>query len=162
MTADEPMTGHCTCGAVRYALHAPPLIVHACHCLDCQRLTGSAFVINIWIERAAVELTEGEPASYEMIGPSGNPHAVHFCETCGTQLWSRYDDARGDTLFVRAGTLERPDEVAPDVHIYTRSKQSWMRLSDDSLTFEAFYELDEVWSPESLRRLQQVESKRSR
>ena len=117
MTANEPMTGRCTYGAVRYALQAPPFNVHVCHCLGCQRLTGCAFVINIWVERTAVKLTKGEPSSYEMFGPSGDSRTVHFCKTCGTQIWSRYEDAPGDTLFVRAGTLEHPDEIVPDVHI---------------------------------------------
>ncbi|MCZ6771886.1 MAG: GFA family protein [Proteobacteria bacterium] len=98
------MTGRCTYGAVRYALQTPPLNVHVCHCLGCQQLTGCAFVINIWVEQTAVKLTEGEPSSYEMIGPSGKPHSVHSCKTCGTQLWSRYEDARRDTLFERPRT----------------------------------------------------------
>jgi hypothetical protein len=77
---------------------------------------------------------------------------VSFCATCGTYLWSRYHGAPGDFLFVRAGTLDHPDAVSPDVHIFTRSKLPWLDLPTDVPAFDSFYQLDRVWSPESLQR----------
>ena len=50
------MTGGCACRAVRYRLDSAPLIVHCCHCLNCQCQTGGAFVINLLIESDRVEL----------------------------------------------------------------------------------------------------------
>ena len=102
-----------------------PLIVHACHCRDCQRLTGSAFVINLWIEEACVERQGPEPRVFRAEGGSGRPHEVFSCPSCATQLWSRYHGS-GATLFVRGGTLDAPDSVTPDIHIFTRSKLPWM------------------------------------
>ena len=147
------LEGGCSCGAIRYKLTATPLIVHACHCRDCQRLTGSAFVTNIWIETQSVESTGPEPKSFRLAGGSGQHHDVFFCADCGTYLWSRYHGAPGDFRFVRAGTLDTPEAVRPDVHIFTRSKVPWLELPKDVPAFREFYKLSDVWSDESLARL---------
>ena len=151
------LEGGCACGAIRYALTAPPLVVHACHCLDCQRITGSAFVINVWIERQFVDLVSGDPRSFRRAGGTGKHHDLFFCERCGTYLWSRYHIA-GDALFVRAGTLDTPDAVRPDVHIFTRSKVPWLELPGDVPAFEAGYKIEKVWSAESKARLHRQSS----
>jgi hypothetical protein len=147
------LEGGCACGTIRYRLNASPLIVHACHCRDCQRLTGSAFVINIWIEKKFVEAGPVAPKSVRLAGGSGKHNDVFFCGKCGTTLWSRYDIVPGECLFVRAGTLDNPEAVTPDVHIFTRSKLPWLTLPEGVPAFEAIYKIDEVWSPESRERL---------
>ena len=151
--------GGCACGAVRYSLTTAPLIVHACHCRDCQRITGSAFVINLWIEAKFVEAGATAPKSFRLAGGSRKPHEVFFCEACGTYLWSRYHGAPGDFLFVRAGTLDRPEAVRPDVHIFTRSKLPWLELPQDVPAFKSFYKIDKVWPAESLKRLRSLRSR---
>jgi len=150
------LKGGCACGAIRYELTASPLIVHACHCRDCQRVTGSAFVINIWIERKHVRTVSGEPGSFRLKGGSGRRHDVFFCDACGTHLWSRYHRAPGDCLFVRAGTLDDPGAVTPDVHIYTRSKLPWIVLPEGARAFRSIYRIDKVWTRESRQRLQRA------
>ena len=119
------LEGGCACGSIRYKLTNSPLVVHACHCRDCQRLSGSAFAENIWIESKHVE-TGAKPKSFRLTAGSGKPQDVFFCEKCGTYVWSRYHAAPGDFLFVRTGTLDRPEAVRPDVHIFTRSKMPWL------------------------------------
>lgn len=145
--------GGCACGTIRFTLTASPLIVHACHCRDCQRLTGGPFVINIWIEKKFVEPGPVAPKSFRLAGGSGKHHEVFFCDNCGTTLWSRYDIAPGDCLFVRAGTLDNPQTVTPDVHIFTRSKLPWLDLPEGVRMFPSIYKIDEVWSAESRERL---------
>ena len=157
--SNTTLAGGCACGAIRYKLTEHPLIVHACHCRDCQRITGSAFVINLWIERKFVE-TNRAPKSFRLIAGTGKPHDVFFCEKCGTYLWSFYHAAPGDALFVRAGTLDRPEQVNPDVHIFTRSKLPWLQLPKDVPAFETFYKIDEVWLAESKERLRRSMSER--
>jgi hypothetical protein len=145
--------GGCACGAVRYRLTEEPLIVHACHCRDCQRLTGSAFVVNIWIERSFVEPSGPTPRSFTLTAGTGRGHDVCFCGTCGTTLWSRYHAPPGDTLFVRAGTLDDPTSAPPDVHIFTRSKLPWLALPEGARAFEAMYgDFAAVWPAERLAR----------
>jgi hypothetical protein len=148
------LMGGCACGAIRYKLTERPLIVHACHCRDCQRITGSAFVINVWIERKFVEASLA-PTSFRLTAGTGKPHDVSFCDKCGTYVWSFYHAAPGNALFVRAGALDEPEKVKPDVHIFTRSKLPWLQLPADVPAFEAFYKIDEVWPAESKERLKQ-------
>jgi len=157
--SNTTLAGGCACGAIRYKLAADPLIVHACHCRDCQRITGSAFVINLWIERKFVE-TSSTPKSFRLAGGSGKPHEVFFCDKCGTCVWSFYHAAPGDALFVRAGTLDRPESVTPDVHIFTRSQLPWLELPEGVPAFETSYKIDEIWRPESKERLKQNISER--
>jgi hypothetical protein len=147
------LEGGCSCRAIRYRLTAPPLIVHACHCRDCQRVTGGPFVINLWIERKFVQAAGAAPKSFRLSGGSGKDHDVFFCGDCGTYVWSRYGIVPGDCLFVRAGTLDRPDAVAPGVHIFTRSKLPWIALPEGVPAFGSGYKIDEVWPAESRERL---------
>ena len=145
--------GGCACGAVRYRLTEEPLIVHACHCRDCQYLTGSAFVINLWIERRFVERSGAEPRFVTLKAGSGAGHDVHFCDACSTTLWSRYHAPPGDTLFVRAGTLDEPGSVTPDVHIFTRTKVPWLALPEGARAFPAMYsDFAAVWPADKLAR----------
>lgn len=147
------LSGGCACKNIRYQLTASPLIVHACHCRDCQRITGSAFVINIWIEKKFVEPSGPAPQSFMLKGGGGNNHEVFFCGRCGTYLWSRYYGAPGEALFVRAGTLDTPEAVKPDVHIFTRSKLPWFKLPEGAPAFESFYKIDQLWPAASKERL---------
>jgi hypothetical protein len=107
--------GGCACGEVRYRLTSDPLFVHCCHCLNCQRQTGSAFVINILIEADRLEVVEGEPVVVVVARSGGKKQKIWRCPTCQIALFSQYTSPR--VRFVRAGTLDEPAGVAPDVHI---------------------------------------------
>jgi hypothetical protein len=145
-------TGGCACRAIRYRVTEKPLIVHACHCRDCQRHTGSAFVINLWIERDFVETDESRLQRYRLTAGSGNSHDVYYCPDCGTRLWSQFEAVPGDTIMLRAGTLDDPASVVPDVHIFTRSKLPWVRLPEGARAFDAMYKLADVWPDETRAR----------
>jgi hypothetical protein len=136
---------------VRYRLASPPLFVHCCHCLNCQRHTGSAFVINMLIEAARVELLSGAPQPVTMPLNGGSPNDIFRCPTCKVAVWSIYG-GRHQVLFVRAGTLDNPASVAPDVHIYTRSKLPWVALPAPVPAFEAYYDPKTLWPAASLER----------
>ncbi len=143
--------GGCACGAVRYRLESRPMFVHCCHCRDCQRQTGSAFVINALIEAARVSLLAGAPEPVAMPTDSGYPHLVFRCPACRTAVWSDYGDRRL-MLFVRVGTLDDPAALTPDVHIYTRSRLPWVGLPADAAAFEEYYDMATQWPAESLAR----------
>src|SRR5262249_8293823 len=121
------------------------------HCHDCQRLTGSAFVTNIWIERRFVEAEGDAPHSFRLKGGSGQPHDVYFCGRCGTYLWGHYHPS-GDTLLVGVVTIDDPSAITPAVTICTRSKLPWVQIPTGVPAFNAFYKLDDVWPAESLQR----------
>jgi hypothetical protein len=153
------LEGGCACGAVRYKLTSAPMIVHACHCRDCQRITGSAFVLNMWIERRCVEAGAVSPISFKIPAGTGNPHELFFCATCATYVWSKYHAAPGDTLLVRAGTLDDPAQIKPDVHIFTRIKVPWLELPKETPQFEAMYVPKDFWTPEIMARFQRSAAK---
>ncbi len=145
------MEGGCVCGHVRYRLKTAPLFVHCCHCKDCQRQTGSAFVLNALIETAQVDVLGGETTLFPMPTESGRPHEVARCSRCGVAVWSHYGGLKVLT-FVRVGTLDEPSALPPDVHIYTRSKLPWVALPPGAPAFEAYYDSKTLWSAESLAR----------
>jgi hypothetical protein len=153
------MTGGCSCGGIRYRLASDPMFVHCCHCLNCQRQTGSAFVINFLIEADRVELTAGGPAPVDAPRDHGDPQRIHRCPTCGVALYSEY--GWPELLFVRAGTLDDPSAVAPDIHIFTRSKLPWIELPHDVPAVEVYYDSNEVWPAASLARLQAIRDARA-
>jgi hypothetical protein len=149
--SDGKPEGGCACGAVRYRLHAAPMFVHCCHCLDCQRQTGGAFAINALIETDRVMLLKGEPRPVSAPTDSGQPQRIFRCPTCQTAVWSEYGGVE-KLRFVRVGTLDDPTAIAPDVHIYTRSKVPWVTLPDGVPAFEAYYDSKELWPAASLER----------
>ena len=143
--------GGCSCGAVRYRLRSGPLFVHCCHCLSCQRQTGSAFVVNLLIEADRVELLAGEPQPVDVPRDDGSTQRIHRCPECRVAVYSEY--GRPEILFVRAGTLDEPRGITPDVHIYTRSKVSWVAIPEGAPVFEAYYDSRKLWPSESLERV---------
>jgi len=150
--------GGCACGAVRYRLTSDPLFVHCCHCLNCQRQTGSAFVINVLIEADRVEVLAGEPEAVPVPRSGGKKQKIWRCPTCQTALYSQYTSAR--VRFVRAGTLDDPASVAPDVHIFTRSKLPWVALPDTVPAFNVYYNTEKLWPAASLERLEALKTRR--
>jgi hypothetical protein len=148
---NDSLEGGCACGAIRYRLLSLPMFVHCCHCRDCQRQTGSAFVLNALIETDRIALLRGDPVPAPMPTDSGRPHDIHRCPARGTALWSDYG-GRPALRFVRVGTLDDPGALPPDVHIYTRSKLPWIRLPETTPAFAAYYDLRALWPPASLER----------
>jgi len=149
---DATFHGRCTCGAVRYRMTSAPLFVHCCHCRWCQRETGSAFVINAMIEADRVELLAGAPVVVDTPSNSGKGQKITRCPACQIALWSNYAGA-GDALrFVRVGTLEEPDRLPPDIHIFTQSKQPWVVLPPGTPAVPEYYDRTRHWPAASLER----------
>lgn len=144
------LSGSCSCGAVRYALSSSPMFVHCCHCRDCQRQTGSAFVLNALIEADRMSVA-GDTRGFPQPTDSGRPHVIQRCPQCGTAVWSTYG-GREAIRFLRIGTLSDPSQCPPDVHIYTRSKLPWVTLPERVPAFDAYYDAKALWPAESLAR----------
>jgi hypothetical protein len=144
--------GGCTCGAVRYRLRTGPLFVHCCHCRWCQRETGAAFALNAMIETDRVTLLQGRIDAVITPSNSGKGQTIARCSACRIALWSHYAAAGAALSFVRVGTLDEPDRVPPDIHIFTASKQSWVMLPSSVPAVPGFYDRKVHWPPESLRR----------
>ena len=151
--------GGCACGAVRYRLASAPLFVHCCHCLNCQRQTGSAFVINLLVETDRVEVLTGEPEPVAAPRDDGSVQRIFRCPTCQVAVFSEY--GWPELRFVRAGTLDDPSSVEPDVHIFTRTKVPWVTLPAGARAFEVYYDTSSEWPAASLERLDAIRALRA-
>jgi hypothetical protein len=147
-----PIDGGCSCGAVRYRMTSPPLFVHCCHCRWCQRETGGSFALNALIEADRVVLLEGEPEIVDTPSRSGKGQKISRCPRCRVAVWSNYAGAGDAVRFVRVGTLDDPDRLPPDIHIFTSSKQPWVVLPPDARAVAEFYDIEREWPAESLER----------
>ena len=150
----SPAEGGCSCGEVRYRLTSEPLFTHCCHCLNCQRQTGSAFVINLLIEADRVELVAGDPRPVDVPRDDGSSQRIFRCPTCQVAVYSQY--GRPEVRFVRGGTLDDQSSVEPDVHIFTRSKLPWVSLPESTPAFDVYYDTSALWPAASLERLEAI------
>lgn len=148
----ETFDGRCTCGHVRFRLHGRPLIVHCCHCRWCQRESGTAFALNAFIEHDRVETIAGTPVEVTVPSESGKGQIISRCPHCQIAVWSVYAGSGPAFRFVRIGTLEEPDRLPPEIHIFTASKQPWVLLPPDTPAVPDYYDRRQVWSAESLAR----------
>ncbi|MBT3634771.1 MAG: GFA family protein [Candidatus Marinimicrobia bacterium] len=143
--------GGCACGFVRYKITSDPLIVHCCHCRYCQRQTGASFALNALFEANHVEILNG--TVNEIITPSSNGKGqkITRCPKCEIAIWSSYfmGGIKDMIRFVRVGTLDNPDLLPPDVHIFTASKQPWVNLPPNALAFDEFYNYEDIWTIEN-------------
>ena len=149
---DTPFEGGCTCGVVRYRMESKPMYVHCCHCRWCQRETGASFALNALIEADRVELLSGAPEIVDTPSESGLGQRISRCPRCRIALWSNYSGFGEQVRFVRVGTLDEPDRLPPDIHIYTASKQPWVLLDPRVPAVAAYYEAGRLWRPSSLER----------
>ena len=129
------------------------MFVHCCHCSECQRQTGAAYVLNAIIEADRVTC-KGPITENELSTPSGKGQIITRCRDCGVAVFSSYMIRLGKLRYVRVGTLENPDQCPPDAQIFTSSRQAWVRLSEEIPIFEEFYSFDDVWPQNSLERLE--------
>lgn len=150
--ATFPAEGGCDCRAVRYRMMTAPLFVHCCHCRWCQRETGASFALNAMIESDRVVLLKGAPEAVDTPSNSGKGQKIVRCPLCRVGLWSHYAGAGERVKFVRVGTLDNPDILPPDIHIYTSTKQPWVSLGDGKPAVPEYYDLKDYWPQESLER----------
>jgi len=154
MTTSDTFTadGGCTCRRIRYRMLARPLFVHCCHCRWCQRETGASYALNALIEADRVQLVAGEPEIVMTPSNSGKGQKIARCPTCRIAVWSNYAGAGDAIRFVRVGTLDEPDRLPPDIHIFTMSKQPWIVLDPATPAVPEYYDRQKYWPAESLRR----------
>jgi hypothetical protein len=146
------LEGGCSCRHVRYRMTSRPLFVHCCHCSWCQRESGAAFAVNAMIEAARVELLCGEVQVIDTPSASGMGQKISRCPRCFIALWSNYAGAGPVLRFVRVGTLDQPDRLPPDIHIFTSTRQAWFQLPAGVPAVTGYYDREQYWPAESLDR----------
>ena len=147
-----PAEGACTCRRVRYRVETAPLFVHCCHCRWCQRESGASFALNAMIEADRVTEIGEPPELVDTPSESGSGQIIARCAKCKVAVWSNYAGAGPLVKFVRVGTLNNPDLLRPDIHIFTASKQPWVVLPEGTPAVAEYYERERYWPAESLVR----------
>jgi hypothetical protein len=155
----EIFEGGCTCRRVRYRMTSRPMFVHCCHCRWCQRETGTAFALNAMIEADRVELLSGEVELVDTPSASSKGQKIWRCPTCHIAIWSNYAGAGDGIRFMRVGTLDEPDRLPPDIHIFTMSKQPWVTLPEGVPAVREYYRPKEMWPKASQDRFAAVKAK---
>jgi hypothetical protein len=152
--ATFPAEGGCDCRTIRYRLATAPLFVHCCHCRWCQRESGASFALNAMIEAERVMRLAGEPEIVDTPSASGRGQKIARCPRCRVAVWSHYAGGGLRIAFVRVGTLDDPDALPPDVHIFTSTKQPWVVLSPGTPAVPEYYDRKQLWPADSLARLE--------
>ncbi len=101
-----------------------------------------------------MELLAGEPKPVDVPRDDGSTQTVWRCPTCQVAVYSQY--TRPEVRFVRGGTLDDPASVAPDVHIFTRSRVPWVTLPDSVPAFDVYYDTKKLWPAASLERIEAI------
>ena len=147
-----PAEGGCDCRAVRYRMETAPLFVNCCHCRWCQRESGTAFALNAMIEADRVTHLGVDPELVKTPSESGAGQMIARCPVCRIAVWSNYAGAGPVVRFIRVGTLDNPDLLPPDIHIFTASKQPWVVLPMGTPAVPEYYDREKYWPPASLAR----------
>jgi hypothetical protein len=142
-----PFSGRCLCDAVRYRVTQEPLTFYACHCTDCQKRSGSAFGLSMWVNRSAIEVTKGEPALHASTF-GGRLRKRRICAQCGGNLFSEPREG-SQVAIIRPGTLDDTSWLKPVAHLWTRSAQPWFAFPEGVRKYEQqppdFAELIALW-----------------
>lgn len=129
------LSGQCLCGDVSFKANGDILMQGNCHCTDCRQSGGGAFATLVFVKRDDLEVS-GEVKTFDHIVDSGNTLTKHFCPRCGSQLFTA-NQARADSIGIRAGTLKEHEVVKPQFNVYTGSKMACTHLDPDIPAFEA-------------------------
>lgn len=129
-----PIKGACQCGGVTYELLEPPMMVAACHCKECQKLSTSAFSITAMVNASGVRF-RGEMKDWSRPSDSGKISAAKFCPTCGNRLY-HFDPNEPEKLKLKPSTLSDTRIIQPTVHIWVSEKQDWYQIPEGVKTFD--------------------------
>lgn len=121
-----PLTGGCSCGAIRYEIASFPLLLYTCNCTNCQTASGSAFALNMPVLARDFHVLQGEPKGWRHLSPRGVQVTSRFCGDCGGRLYGERA-GRAEIVNLRAGTLDDTTWLVPAAHMFMQSAQSWVQ-----------------------------------
>lgn len=119
-----PYPGSCLCGQVKFRLTAEPLTLYACHCTDCQRRSGGALLLSMWVHRESLEVIEGSTSLVSSIANDGRERQNRVCPACAVRLWAEPVHRPGLAV-LRPAMLEQASHFAPIAHQFVRSALPW-------------------------------------
>lgn len=124
---EQPISGSCLCGAIRFSVAAPVTELRACHCRNCQKASGAGGSVNAIVPSAAFRITQGTPKRYSARADSGRLLHRYFCGDCGSPIYSQRETTP-ETVVVRAGALDNAGEMKIVSNIWTKSARPWAHI----------------------------------
>ncbi len=124
-----PAKGGCQCGNCRYVLNTTPYVAYACHCQECKKLSASAFLLCMHVPSKSLTITKGQPVSRQRKSESGNTLVTWFCGHCGSTLYAD-NSSRPAITTVHIGSLEHPEEITINKHIWAKRQLPWIQLPE--------------------------------
>jgi len=131
------LTGGCLCGAVRYEVTGEPIFSSQCHCRDCQRVSGSAFVATMRVPARMFRITQGTPNFYVKKADSGNDVTRAFCADCGSALYSLVS-THPERIGLRPTSLDDPSKFRSEADIFVKSAQPWDYMNPATSKYETY------------------------
>lgn len=119
-------SGRCQCGAIKISITRTKLIAYACHCIECQKQSASAFALSIPLKTSDISL-RGELNSYERPAASGAITSCYFCTTCGTRIYHQSSNSP-DKITLKGGTINKVKNLDPVAHLWVSRKHEWIKL----------------------------------
>jgi len=123
-------TGRCSCGEVSFEFDTDPSFIACCHCMDCKRASGGEFATFFGIPADDFALLSGKPKSFAFVADSGKKLDRNFCATCGARLFTSNLESFPGLVFVMLGSLDRPQDIAPVLEMFTKRRLAWMKQLD--------------------------------
>lgn len=130
------INGSCHCGDIIFTAVIDPKKVRVCHCIDCQKLSGTAFRTTVMSEPDGVIFTKGKAKEYIKIAANGNRRAQGFCQHCGSSLYATTEEKSNRIYGIRVGTLEQRNELIPCFQTWHRSAVPWLKQLNNIPAFE--------------------------
>ena len=130
------MTAHpasCRCGQLTAVATGTPTRISVCHCLDCQKRSGSAFAAQVRFPASQVTLT-GNASTFTATGDNGAAH-FHFCPDCGSTVTYTNDSLPG-VIAIALGAFDDPYFVTPTVSVWEQRQHEWLEIAGDVEHFE--------------------------
>jgi len=146
-----PLEGSCVCNAIRFEVQAEPLFTHACHCHNCQKITGSAFAMSTFVLNTELQVLAGEPFCIEQPTKSGK-RKVFVCPACQTVVFAE-SGKQSNVTIIRPGVLSNKSDLQPQAHIWAHQRQSWLILDESTPQFDGDYVQSAAWPRSSLAKL---------
>lgn len=129
------IVGGCQCGSVRYTLYEPPMMVYACHCTICRRISTSIFNVSCIVEETTLTIEQGELSRVEWTADENIQRFGDFCTKCGVRIRHGHIHSRG-IYVLRGGTLDNQSWARPAAHIWISEAADWFVLPDGDLQYE--------------------------
>ncbi|KIW01841.1 uncharacterized protein PV09_06691 [Verruconis gallopava] len=118
-------SGSCSCGKIKVSVEGEPVAQGLCHCLDCRKVSGSAFTVNAVVKAEHFHVT-GTPKAWHKVADSGNKIVNYFCGDCGSPVYGR--GSFGDNYVVRMGLMDHDglEGAKPSVECFSERRLTWI------------------------------------